>query len=116
MEFNILSDIGSRCITQDDGQKIYEKIHDRLMNDEEVSLNFLDVNQFASPFFNFAVGQLLIDMEENKVRELLHFVNLSDLGNNVVNRVLENAGKYHKNKNYREIVDNILDQQSKNSQ
>ena len=107
--------IGPRCIIKEDGQKIYEAIHGPLKKGETVTLDFRGVNQFASPFFNFAIGQLLKDIEEGDLRRLLQIENLNETGKLVVERVIENAAKYHGDKDYRKIVDDILEQQARES-
>mgnify|MGYP001600892179 FL=1 len=64
MKINIKENIGPRCIIKEDGQKIYDAIYEVLKRGETVTLDFKDVSQFASPFFNFAIGQLLKDIKE----------------------------------------------------
>ena len=113
MKIFIKDKIGPRCIIKEDGQKVYEEIHDPLKNGETVTLDFESVNQFASPFFNFAIGQLLKDIKVDDLRRLLQIENLNESGRLVVKRVLENAAKYHGDKDYRKIVDDILEQQAK---
>ena len=115
MKIFIKDKIGPRCIIKEDGQKVYEEIHDPLKNGETVTLDFENVNQFASPFFNFAIGQLLKEIKVDDLRRLLQIENLNESGRLVVKRVLENAAKYHGDKDYRKIVDDILEQQAKES-
>ena len=115
MKLSIKEKIGPRCIIKEDGQKIYDAIYEPLRRGESVTLDFEGVTQFASPFFNFAIGQLLKDIEETDLRRLLHCENLNETGRLVVERVIENAAKYHGNKDYRKIVDDILEQQAKES-
>lgn len=112
MEILIKEKIGSRCITKNDGQKLYDLISPKLKAEQSVSLDFSGVNQFASPFFNFAIGQLLNDLTAQQVKDRLHIENLNGNGQLVVERVMENASRYHKDLNYRQIVDTILQQQA----
>jgi len=116
MEIIIKDVIGPRCIIKEDGQKIYEKIHEPLIKAKTVTLDFDGVTQFASPFFNFAIGQLLKDIEEKDLRCLLRIENLNETGKLVVERVIENAARYHSDIDYRKIVDDILEQQAKESE
>ena len=104
--------IGPRCITKEDGQRVYEAIHENLKNSESVELDFENVSQFASPFFNFAIGQLLKDIKEDGLRKLLQIKNMDKAGRLVVERVMENAARYHGNEDYKKIVDEILAQQA----
>ncbi len=113
MKIVIKDEIGPRCIIKEDGQKIYDRIHEPLKAGETVTLDFGGVAQFASPFFNFAIGQLLKDIKEKDLRRLLQIENLNETGRLVVERVIENAAKYHGDVNYRKIVDDILEQQAK---
>jgi hypothetical protein len=115
MILSIKNQIGPRCIIMEDGQRIYEIIHGPLKKGETVTLDFEGVRQFASPFFNFAIGQLLKDIPEVDLRRLLQIENINETGNLVVERVIENAAKYHGELDYRKIVDDMLEQQAKES-
>lgn len=115
MKLTIKDIIGPRCIIKEDGQRVYEEIHGPLQGGQTVTLDFDNVNQFASPFFNFAIGQLLKDITETNLRKLLRIEHLNETGRLVVERVIENAAKYHGNKDYRKIVDDILEQQARES-
>lgn len=108
--------IGIRCIIKEDGQEVYDIIHKPLKQGETVTLDFKDVTQFASPFFNFAVGQLLKDITEQDLRRLLKIVHLEPVGFQVIQRVIENASQYQTNINYRKVIDDILKQQAKESE
>ena len=77
MRISIKDKIGPRCIIKEDGQKVYDAIHGKLRNGETVTLDFAGVRQFASPFFNFAIGQLLQDITEDDLRRLLKIENLT---------------------------------------
>jgi hypothetical protein len=115
MRLSIKRKIGPRCIIKEDGQKVYDDIHEPLKRGESVTLDFEGATQFASPFFNFAVGQLLKDIDEADLRRLLQVEHLNEIGRLVFERVIENAAKYHGNRDYRKIVDDILEQQAKES-
>ena len=112
MEVKLQELIGTRCITKDDGQRVYDAIHSVLKDGKSVTLDFAGVTKFASPFFNFAIGQLLKDISANNLEVLLNIVNLLPDGSLVVNRVIENASRYHRDVDYRKIVDAILQQQA----
>lgn len=115
MKITINDIIGPRCIIKEDGQKIYDIIYGPLKQGQVVTLNFEGVTQFASPFFNFAIGQLLKDINKEKLQKLLKYENINDVGKQVIDRVIDNASQYHGNQDYRHIVDDILKQQEENS-
>jgi hypothetical protein len=106
---------GTRCIVKEDGKHVYDTIHNALKQGESVVLDFEGVSQFASPFFNAAIGQLLKDIKEGDLRSLLQIENLKATGRLVVERVIENAARYHGDVDYRKIVDEILEQQARES-
>ena len=108
MDISIRNEIGTRCITQEDGQIIYNIVRSNLLNGKNVVIDFEGVSQFASPFFNFAVGQLLKDIQYDTIQKLLVPKNLNQVGNMLYKKVLENAKEYHSNSKYREAVDAAL--------
>ncbi|WP_213305915.1 STAS-like domain-containing protein [Paraburkholderia sacchari] len=108
MQINVHSEIGSRCIVAEDGQKLHDKVFEALKAGDSVFLDFTDVRQFASPFFNYSVGQLMNEFSEECLRKLLHLVNLNEVGDIVVKQVIANAAKFKGNDDYTKIVDDIL--------
>ncbi len=116
MEIKILDEIGPRTIIKEDGQKVYEAIHPVLATGEAATLDFEGVAQFASPFFNYAIGQLLKDLTIDDLEKRLKIVNLTADGMAVVKRVIENANQYHTDVDHRQIVDAILKEQAKESE
>jgi hypothetical protein len=115
MRIKIHDMIGPRCIIKEDGQRVYDAIHAPLKNGEEVKLDFDGVAQLASPFFNFAIGQLLKDISEGNLKRLLHIENIVPEGRVVIDCVIENARQYHPDVDCRKIVDDILEQQARES-
>jgi len=107
MNISIKDKIGARCVDKRDGQKIYDSIYEPLKRNEPVTLNFEGVTQFAGPFFNSAVGQLLEDIKEKDLRQLLHCENLNETGKHIFERVIENAIQYH-NRDYKKMANDIL--------
>jgi len=69
--------IGPRCIVKEDGQLVHDAIHPALMRGEMVTLNFMDVTQSASSFFNFAIEQLLKDIGIEDLRRRLQIENVA---------------------------------------
>lgn len=112
MKLEITNLVGERCVTSEDGQRIYEEIHPKLAAGEPVFLDFTGVTVFASPFFNFAIGQLLRDLKPDDLNELLKVEGLLPDGGLVVQRVVKNAKEYYRNPETKKAVDEILKQQA----
>jgi len=112
MWISVKEKVGQRCIVGEDGQKIYDLICDPLKDGESVTLDFRGVSQFASPFFNYAIGQLLKDIRVEDFRRLLLIEYLNETGTLVLERVIENASIYHSDKDYSIAIDDILAQRA----
>lgn len=108
MKIQLLDLIGPRCIIAEDGQKLYDLVFPSLSRGEDVILNFEGVKGFASPFFNFAIGQLVSSLDISVIRSKLHFLNINEVGKIVVERVLENSSIQTTGVDFRKIVDELL--------
>lgn len=114
MALGIKNVVGERCVTSEDGQQVYREIHPKLAAGEEVCLDFEGVTVFASPFFNFAIGQLLRDLKPADLNRLLKVENLAPDGLLVWQRVVKNSKEYYQNPQAKKAVDEILKHQAEN--
>lgn len=112
MLLSINQEIGIRCLTQDDGQKIYDMSCGYIMHDIPLTLDFRDVIQFASPFFNYSIGQLIVNFNEERFNALVKVINLNPIGTNIYKRVIANAITFISNSNYRSSLSAVLDEHS----
>lgn len=112
MRHEILNLVGKNCITPGDGQKVYELVHPELLADRPVELDFAGVKIFASPFFNFAIGQLLRDIEPENLNRLLKVSNLNQVGKQILKLVIENSKRYYSDPDYRSRVDQVISEQA----
>lgn len=109
MRIKVREWVGENAMTQDDGQVIYNLIHDPLRQGQTVELDFEGVDVFASPFFNASVGRLLEDLERDALNARLRFEHLSGFGERVLRRVIENAEEYYAaSPDHRRAVDRIV--------
>ena len=108
MKINIRQDIGENCMTVKQGQSLYNAIYPMLQSGEAVELDFIGVRVFASPFFNYAIGQLLKDLKADRLNELLAIKNLNSVGSNTLELVIENAGRYYSDDKYRHAKDEVI--------
>jgi len=112
MNVEIKTLVGDSCVTAEDGQRVYDEIYPKLAAGESVCLDFAGVRVFASPFFNFAIGQLLRDLEPDNLNELLKVEKLLPDGVRVWQLVVKNAKEYYRNPEAKEAVDEVLKQQA----
>lgn len=112
MKHEILTLVGKNCITPGDGQKVYDLVHPELLAEHQVELDFTGVEIFASPFFNFAIGQLLRDIQLTTLNRLLKFSNLNTVGKQILKLVIENSKRYYSDQNFRSRVDQVISEQA----
>ncbi|WP_445630565.1 STAS-like domain-containing protein [Nostoc sp. DSM 114167] len=112
MKHEILTLISKNCITPSDGQKVYDLVYPELLAEHQVELDFAGVEIFASPFFNFAIGQLLRDIEPDKLNRLLKFSNLNAVGKQILKLVIENSKRYYSDPNFRSRLDQVISEQA----
>ena len=104
--------VGEHCVTSQDGQKVYNQIVPKLKANKRICLDFDGVNVFASPFFNFAVGQLLRDFRPDKLNQLLTVASLTPDGTSVWKRVVQNAKEYYQNPKIKEAFDTTIEEEA----
>lgn len=112
MRYGIVELVGENCLTISAGQKIYDLIHPRLLNGEPVELDFVGAKRIASPFLNFAIAQLLSDIRLEALERLLKISNLNSVGNQVLDRVIDNAKRYYSDPRYKNAVDAMIQEQA----
>jgi STAS-like domain of unknown function (DUF4325) len=108
MTYKICDIVGEYAMTADGGQKVYDQIHPLLLGGKVVNLDFGGVKVFASPFFNFAIGQLLKDISASELNQLLKFISLNSDGYSVLERVIANAKRYYSDEQFRNAVDAVM--------
>ncbi|MCA0754924.1 STAS-like domain-containing protein [Paenibacillus sp. N4] len=108
MKVSVNELVGELCITREDGRKLLDNILNDLKKGEVVELDFKDVNIFASPFFNAAVGPLVKEFTNEELERILHIVNINPTGKSLFEIVLNNSSRYFNDANYQKTLDDIL--------
>ena len=115
MKYKVYELIGENCMSQQDGQKIYNLIHPQLQAGKSVELDFTGVRRLLSVFFNLAIAQLLPEISTEDFDRLLLVSNLNPIGQQTYNIVIENTKHYYSDENYRQAVDEIILEKSLSS-
>lgn len=89
--------IGKNAISMQSGDKLYVLIKGDLANGQKITLDFQQINLFASPFFNASIGLLLKDISIQDLQANLSFENLNEVGKDLLNHVISNAIAYYSN-------------------
>lgn len=109
MHIMVVDKFGSRCITSQDGQALYNLIYPVLSNSEKVELDFTGVEIFASPFFNYSIGQIFNVLDEGVIRENLHLSGENEIGRIIIERVIENSLSFKDKNAILETISKVFD-------
>jgi hypothetical protein len=112
MKYDVHAIVGNNGMTSQDGQKVYDAIYPELKAGHEIELDFAEVEIFASPFFNFAIGQLLKDIETDTLNQLLKVSHLNSVGKNILKRVIENSKQYYSSPRIRKAIEEVFTEQA----
>jgi len=112
MKYRVCELIGENCLSQQAGQQIYDLIYPQLKSGNSVELEFIGVRRFLSVFFNFAIGQLLRDIDSEDLDRLLVVSHLNTVGQQTYDNVIENAKHYYSDAQYRKVVDEMIAEES----
>ncbi len=114
MKYNIHEITGQYAISPNKGQKIYDLIYQLLSLGQVVELDFSEVKVFATAFFNVATGQLLKDFSRDDLNRQICITGLTNDGQHILQRVMDNAEHYYNDASYRRAVDNVMQEYAAN--
>lgn len=83
------------CLSASQGQKICDHLTMLLHEGQKVILSFKGTKEVIPLFFNVAIGQLYSKFDENKIKDHLQVVGLSEGDQCMLEKTIENAKKYH---------------------
>jgi hypothetical protein len=95
MKLNVKDIVGSNAISMQSGERLYNEIHQPLLDGEKVQLDFTGVDLFASPFFNASIGLALKDINIEDLQKNLELLNFSPVGRQLLNHVIANAINFY---------------------
>lgn len=108
MELRLADQFGERCITVEDGRRLYAALHPSLQAGEPVVIDLAGVRTLFSQFLNHSVGLLFKDFDGETLRRLLRFENATPFQQETLERVMTNARAYHRDPERRKAVDAAL--------
>ncbi|NER51337.1 MAG: STAS-like domain-containing protein [Symploca sp. SIO1A3] len=95
-------------MTTEDGQRVYDLIHPKLLEEQPVELDFTGVEIAAPPFLNFAIGQLLKDIQPEAINRLLPRRNLNPLDEEALAFIIDECQQYYSDPEFRSRVDQVI--------
>ena len=89
---------GVFAVGRSDGERLYELAQPPLLEGEKIELDFTDVMVFSTAFFNYAIAQLLRDLDPNSLNRLLGITNIPAWAVRDLQKAIDLARKhYHPN-------------------
>lgn len=112
VEIRVADIIGSNlCISEEDGQRVYEKIVFLLEKGTPMIVSFEFINMIVSLFLNVSIGQLFGKYSESALNEMIEFKGLSEDDSVLLELVIKNAKKYYSNqRNYDEAWEKVSEE------
>lgn len=111
MFLNVAEKIDSpSALTQEQGNIIYENIVSAFEKNEQIILDFVDIESMISPFLNNAIGRLYGKYSSEEIAGLLEFKNFPVTKKSTLNLVISNAKKFYKNKEqFQNLAKEVID-------
>lgn len=98
------------ALTQEQGDVIYADIMQAFKRNEEVTLDFSDIESMISPFLNHAIGKLYENYDSDYIKHALHMNNFPPEKISTLNIVISNAKKYYSHRDiYEQTVKEVID-------
>ncbi|MFZ7282493.1 STAS-like domain-containing protein [Avibacterium avium] len=79
------------------GDKLYKELIKVWDENNTIKIDFINIDTYATPFFNASIGRLLKDHTIDELKQKLSFEHLSEGGRNLLNRVISNAISFYEN-------------------
>ena len=91
MKIDVSQIVGKTAVSRESGLKLRDAIDRALASSKRVELDFVQVQVYASPFFNTSVAPYLGKMTFQELKERVSFEHLSPVGKSLLNQVIHNA-------------------------
>lgn len=87
---NIAQTIEStKAVSADKGKIVYSVVKQRILNSEEVSLDFYGLTDLTTAFLNVAIGHLYNDFSSEVLNGKLKLINTTSLDNYLIKKVIK---------------------------
>ena len=101
--------VGSKAISTDKGMALRNEIEHRLSRTGSLTLNFNEVRQFTTLFFNSSLGYLITSLGPEIYNQCIKLENLSQLGKSTYEQTYRNAiNHYALSSDKKEIIKEII--------
>ncbi len=110
MKVNILESIGKACVALDDGLKLYNLVLPSMIKGETIELDFNGVETIYTPFLTGCFGRLFEPFDKETLMARLVFCQIDPDHLRKVNEFIDGVDKRNTEKNEREILSEIFEE------
>lgn len=116
-EINVYNEVGGKAaVSDEDGQKLFDKINSALASGYIVILNFINIEIVIPAFLHVTIGQLYKeDYDVEFIKTNLKITNLSNSDTEMLETVLVRANEYYRNPKYKQNLEAVLKEELHNS-
>src|SRR5574344_781092 len=116
-EINVYNEVGGKAaVSDEDGQKLFDKINSALPSGYIVILNFINIEIIIPAFLHVTIGQLYKeDYDVEFIKTNLKITNLSNSDTEMLETVLVRANEYYRNPEYKQNLEAVLKEELHNS-
>ena len=110
MTINVREKIGTpSAITQESGELIYSCICAAIEANQEIVLDFGEIENIITPFLNNSIGKLYGKYNSSEIQKYLKFKNYPAEKVVALNMVITNAKRFYADRNsYNKVINGVL--------
>ncbi len=116
IKINIYNEVGGKAaVSDEDGQKLFDKINSALKSGNIVVLDFVNIEILISAFLHTAIGQLYKeDYDVEFLRSNLKTANMRAEDKEILKSVLVRAKEYYRNPEYKQRLQAVIEEELNN--
>ena len=92
----VADEYGVHCVSPDDAQRLFDRLHEALRVGKAVEMDFGGVDTIATVFLNVALGKLFGQFEAEAIERQLRWRNVADVDERLIRLVIRNAKAHYK--------------------
>lgn len=104
-----VKDICQYAVFEQDGIKLREAILHELEQNNDVEIDFVDINLFATMFFNASIGWIVLKFGPEIIQNKVSYTNLTELGQSTWEHSFQNAINVRNDPIYHEALKHYND-------
>lgn len=110
-----ISTFSNEAASKAKGEVLKSLIEQLLCSSNEITIDFSNINRFASPFFNNSFASLALSHGFDAIKNI-HLINISETGLNTYKTSIDNAKSISQSPEYTSKIDQIINNTPKKAE